>query len=200
MRQPEIFMSRLRVAPDVVIACSALLSEAERHRARRFKLDRDRRRFIVARARLREILAAKLGVHASEIELSNTEKGKPRLAGRFAASTLRFNVSHCEDIAVFAFCDGAEVGVDIESVRPMKDVDKLAARAFAPHEIESLRALEGERRIHGFFACWTRKEAFIKAVGDGFSYTFGSLDTSRCRIETFSPAPGFIGAVVTQQS
>jgi 4'-phosphopantetheinyl transferase len=200
MRQPEIFMSRLRVAPGVVAACAAVLSEAERQRARRFRIDRDRRRFIVTRARLREILAAKLGVDAKDIELSTGENGKPHLAGRFAASTLRFNVSHCEDIAVFAFCEGAEVGVDIEAVRPMKDVDEIAARVFAPHEVESLRALEGERRIHGFFACWTRKEAFIKAVGDGFSYTPDAVDTSRCRIETFSPAPGFIGAVVTQHS
>src|SRR4029079_2856094 len=107
MRQPEIFMSRLRVAPDAVAACSAVLSESERQRALRFKLDRDRSRFIVARARLRQILAAKLGVNAGEIELSNGENGKPHLAGRFAASPIRFNVSHCEDIAVFAFCDGA---------------------------------------------------------------------------------------------
>ena len=132
-------MSRLGVAPDVVVACSAVLSESERQRALRFKVDRDRRRFIVARARLRQLLAAKLGVDPREIELSNGANGKPHLAGRFAASTLRFNVSHSDDIAVFAFCDGAEVGVDIEAVRPMNDVDEIAARVFSPAETEPRR-------------------------------------------------------------
>jgi len=193
-------MSRLGVAPDVVVACSAVLSESERQRALRFKVDRDRRRFIVARARLRQLLAAKLGVDPREIELSNGANGKPHLAGRFAASTLRFNVSHSDDIAVFAFCDGAEVGVDIEAVRPMNDVDEIAARVFSPAETEALRALDGDTRVRGFFECWTRKEAFIKALGDGFSHDFNSVDASGWRVESFSPAPGFIGAVVTQQS
>jgi len=196
-------MSRLRVAPDVVAACSAMLCESERQRAQRFTFDRDRSRFIVARARLRQILAAKLRVDASEIELTNGEKGKPCLAGRFAASTIRFNVSHCEDIAVFAICDGAEVGIDVEAVRPMIDVDEIAARVFSPRETKVLRALDGDSRIRRFFECWTRKEAFIKAVGDGFSYALDRFDVDDARgwhVESFSPAPGFIGAVVTQQS
>ena len=196
-------MSRLGVAPDVAAACSAVLSESEGQRARRFTFDRDRSRFIVARARLRQILAAKLGVDAREIELSNGEKGKPRLAGRFAASTIRFNVSHCEDVAVFAICEGAEVGVDVEAVRSMSDVDEIAARVFSPRETASLRALQGDRRLRRFFECWTRKEAFIKAVGDGFSYALDCFDVDDAcgwLVESFSPAPGFIGAVVTQQS
>lgn len=196
-------MSRLRVAPDVVAACAAMLSESERQRARRFALDRDRRRYIVARARLRQLLAARLGVSAEEIELSNGEKGKPRLSGRFAASTIRFNVSHCEDIAVFAFCDGAEVGIDVEAVRPMIDVDEIAVRVFSPRETASLRAVEGDERVRRFFECWTRKEAFIKAVGDGFSYELDRFDVDDARgwrVESFSPAPGFIGAVATQLS
>src|SRR5256886_7924492 len=104
--------------------------------------------------------------------------GKPALAPRFAASDLRFNVSHCDDLAVYAFSHGCEVGIDVEAVRVMGDADDLAARFFSRREHGAYRALHPRDKPLGFFQCWTRKEAFIKALGDGLSYPLDRFDVS----------------------
>ena len=154
------------------------LSDAERLRACRFVFERDRRRFIAGRARLRHLLAARLGTRAELVELDYGPRGKPRLAGGFAGSDLRFNVSHCEGLAIYAFSRGREVGVDVEAVRELRDADAIAARFFSPHENRSYLALDPRDRPLGFFNCWTRKEAFIKALGEGLYYPLAGFDVS----------------------
>jgi 4'-phosphopantetheinyl transferase len=208
------------MGPDAVRASTALLSAVERQRANCFAVDRDRRRFIVARAYLRRFLAARLGVRPESVELVHGPRGKPALSRRFADSDLRFNVSHCEDVAVYAFALGREVGIDVEALRLLPDADDIAERFFSRCEYEAYRALDPRDRPLGFFNCWTRKEAFIKARGDGLHYPLDRFDVSLApaepanilRVEgtrgedcewtlhSFVPEPGFIGAAVVQKS
>jgi len=203
---------------EEIRALRKLLSDTEQRRADRFAFDRDRNRFIVARARLREMLAARLSVRPESVELTYGVHGKPALARRFAGSDLRFNVSHSDDFAVYAFSSGREIGVDIEAVRPIPDADDIAARFFSRRENEAYLALDPTDKPLGFFCCWTRKEAFIKAIGDGLYHPLDSFDVSlapgvpaeiqrvkdmpgsECGwyLNSFSPLPGLIAAVVTE--
>ena len=215
----EVVVARLDVAPDAVRASAALLSEAERQRASRFAFDRDRCRFVVARSRLRQLLGARLEVRPQAVELGYGKRGKPALAGRFADSDLRFNLSHCDDVALYAFSSGREIGVDVEAVRAIPDGDAIAACMFSRGENEVYCSLEPRDKPLGFFNCWTRKEAFIKALGDGLYHPLDRFEVSLApgeparilRVESttgdqcgwtlhsFLPRPGLIGAVVVQQ-
>jgi len=214
----EVVVTRLVAGRDAVWAATALLSAAERHRASRFARDRVRRRFIVGRARLRQLLAARLGVQPRAVEFVYSARGKPALGARFANSGLRFNVAHCDDVAVYAFSRGREIGIDLEAVRMVPGADDVAVRFFSRWEREAYQALDAHARPLGFVNCWTRKEAFIKALGDGLYFPLDRFDVSlapaeparilrvedtpgdRCgwRMESFSPAPGFVAAVVTE--
>jgi len=216
----EVVVTRLAAAPEAVRASAGLLSDAERHRARRFAFDRDASRFIVARARLRQLLAARLGVRAQAVEFEYGAYGKPVLSRRFADSDLHFNVSHCDDVAAYAFSGGHAIGIDVEAVREISDADNIAVRYFSRLENATYRSLKPCHRPLGFFNCWTRKEAFIKAQGDGFGYPLDRFDVSLApgeaarllrvgdesgelcgwRMMSFSPAPGFVGAVVTEDN
>ena len=216
----EVIATRLDVRSEAVRARGAVLSDEERQRARRFAFDRDRQRFIIARGLLRELLAARLGVRPEAVGLEYGVYGKPVLAPRFAASGLRFNVSHCDDVAVYAFSSAGDIGVDVEAVRPMPDADDLAARFFSGRENAAYLALDPRERALGFFQCWTRKEAFIKALGHGMYHPLDRFDVSLApgepaellRVERspgdrrlwgmmgFFPAPGFVAAAVAEQS
>src|SRR5881628_272569 len=215
----DVVVTRSVVGPEVARAAAALLSDAERQRASCFLFDRDRDRFIVRRARLRQLLAARLGTRPESVELVYGAHGKPALARRFADSDLRFNVSHCDDVTLYAFSCGRAIGVDVEAVRVIRDADDIAARFFSHRETQAYRALEPRDRPLGFFQCWTRKEAFIKALGDGLSYPLDRFDVSlapgeparvlrvegapedhrRWHMESFAPALGFVAAVVAER-
>lgn len=214
----DIVATRLDVAPEAVPAAAALLSDSERQRASRFAFESGRRRFIVARATLRRLLAARLDALPEAIDFVYGPHGKPALGPRFAASDLHFNVSHCDDFAVYAFSWRREIGVDVEAVRWFADAEDIAARFFSPAENEAYAALDSLSRPLGFFNCWTRKEAFIKALGDGLHHSLDSFDVSlapneppkilrfentpgeRCgwSMESFFPAPSLVSAVVIE--
>jgi 4'-phosphopantetheinyl transferase len=214
----EATVIRLEKNIEEIRALRKLLSDTERRRADRFAFDRDRNRFIVARARLREMLATRLSVRPESVELTYGVHGKPALARRFADSDLRFNVSHSDDVAVYAFSIGREIGIDIEVVRPIPDADDIAARFFSRRENEAYFALDPGDKPQGFFCCWTRKEAFIKAIGDGLYHPLDSFDVSlapgepakilrvkdlpgsECgwNLNSFFPLPGLVAAVVTE--
>jgi 4'-phosphopantetheinyl transferase len=174
----ELVASRLDVGRETLRASAALLCRAERQRATRFFFDRDRRRFIVARARLRQLLSARLGMPPEAVELVYATRGKPALAPSCAASDLRFSVSHSNDLAVYAFSSGREIGIDIETIRVIRDADDIAARFFSRSENEAYLALDPRDRPLGFFNCWTRKEAFVKALGTGLGYPLDRFDVS----------------------
>ena len=214
----EVFVTRLDVGPEAVRAAAALLSAVEQQRAGRFAFDRDRRRFVVARAGLRELLAARLGMRPESVELIYGPQGKPALAREFCHGDLRFNLSHSEDVAVYAFARGREIGVDLEGVRVLPDGDDIAARFFSVRENATYRGLDARDKPLGFFQCWTRKEAFIKALGDGLCHPLDSFDVSLApgepaqilragnlagdlcgwQLFSFTPLPGRIGAVVIE--
>lgn len=153
---------------------AALLSEDERTRASRFRFERDARRFTVARASARSILAGYTGSAGRDLRFDYSQYGKPSLAG--VTADIRFNVSHSADLALLAVVGGGEVGVDLETIRAEVETDKLAERFFSVHERESLRAIPNPDRISAFFRCWTCKEAFLKAQGLGLSRSLESFD------------------------
>src|SRR6185503_5297431 len=181
---------------------SAWLCEAERGRAARCRFDRDRRRFIVARARLRQLLAARLGVRPESVEFAYGSNGKPALAQRFGGTGLSFSLSHCDELALYAFSRARAVGIDVEAIRVVREADDIAARFFSRRENRAYRALAPGERPLGFLRCWTRKEALVKALGGGLSMPLARLDVSRTppgwRLCSFSPLPGFIAAAAVQ--
>ena len=144
----------------------AWLSADERARAARFAFERDRDHFVVARAGLRHLLATALARGAGEIAFALNRYGKPRLAG---GGSLRFNVSHSGDRALYAIALDREVGVDVEAVRPEVARQGEVTPSFAPGEIADLARLSGDEHVAAFFALWSRKEAYIKGRGLGLS-------------------------------
>lgn len=155
-----------------------LLSPDELSRANRL-LRRDiRDRFVAGRLFLRRSLGRCLGLEPDQIQLTTNEWGKPCLGGEQAGSGLLFNLSHSDDWAIVALSCGAEVGVDMELVREELEYRPMARRFFSPREREELFSLpEGMQRA-AFYRCWTRKEAYLKGVGSGFSIPTDSFDVS----------------------
>jgi 4'-phosphopantetheinyl transferase len=214
----EVVAIRLDEEVETVRALGLLLSPLERIRASRFAFDLDRSRFIIARAKLRQFLGERLQVRPASVELVYGPRGKPALAPQFARAGLRFNVSHSNNIAVYAFASGREVGIDVEAVRAIKYADSIAARLFSRFENNAYLDLDPEDRPLGFFNCWTRKEAFIKALGEGLYYPLNRFDVSLApgepakllrvedkrgsdsgwHLDAFCPAPGYVAAIVTE--
>ena len=202
----DVVVTDLVVEPRAVGTLGLLLSDAERARACRFASDRDARRFVVARARLRQLLGRRLAVAAGSVELARGAHGKPRLA-RDRDATLRFNASRSGDVAVYAFASGREVGVDVESIRANPDAEGIVARWFTPREQAAYRALDHTRKPLAFLACWTRKEAVVKALGEGLSCPLDRVEAGLAAggpvragghswsVKTFFPAPGYVAAV-----
>jgi 4'-phosphopantetheinyl transferase len=195
----------LQAEPEGLRALSAWLSPPERARAERYRFLRDRRRFIVARARLRELLGVRLGVPPGAVQLAERPKGKPALAPPHADSGVSFNVAHSEELAVYALAAAREVGIDVEAIRPVPEADAIAARFFSPPESEAYRRLAAHDRPLAFLSWWTRKEAFAKALGEGLDLLLDRFDLAALssppgwRLESFSPLPGFIAAVASHQ-
>ena len=145
------------------------LSAEERARAARFVADEDRRRFVRAHAGLRAILAGYLGVSPSAVTLTTGRWGKPGLDPDRHGSALRYSLSHSHDVALVVVGRDRDVGVDVERVRPLADLDGLVTRFFSPGERAALARTPAQRRQATFFAVWTLKEAYLKARGEGLS-------------------------------
>jgi 4'-phosphopantetheinyl transferase len=152
------------------------LSPDERERAAKFHFARDRQRFIAARGILRDILARYLGRSPSALLFSYGPFGKPALADD-CASDLRFNLSHSGSVALYAIAR-REIGVDVERIDSSFIEDGIEERFFSRNEVAKLRSLHASERLRGFFNCWTRKEAYVKARGDGLQISLQSFDVS----------------------
>jgi 4'-phosphopantetheinyl transferase len=164
--------------PDRVQAYYRYLSGDERKRADRFHFDRHRRRFAVSHNALREILGGYLGAQPEAIQFDHTDHGKPWLSGPFKGSGVHFNLSHSHELALAAFTLEGEVGVDLEYIKIFGDMDGIARRYFSAVEQAAYLALPEEHKPLGFFNCWTRKEAFIKAIGEGLSHPLHQFDVT----------------------
>jgi 4'-phosphopantetheinyl transferase len=156
---------------------SNILSDDERTRAARFHFQIHRQYFIAGRALLRRILAAYLAADSKELTFSYSSKNKPALAGTYA-NRLSFNISHSGEIALIAVTQNRQIGVDVELIRHDFDTAAIATRFFSEVEQEQLAALPAEQRHETFFRCWTRKEAYIKATGEGLSLPLRQFDVS----------------------
>jgi len=187
-----------------------LLSTDELSRADRFVYPEHRRRFVACRGVLRSFLGSHLDLDPASINLQTEKHGKPRLADR-GYLDIRFNLTHSRELAVFAFALSLEVGIDIEEIRQDRNLEEIAARYFSRRERSELAAVSPGDRVHAFFRCWTRKEAYLKARGDGLSVPLDSFDVTvlpeatpalfaqdsgRWTIRTIVPEAGFVGAAV----
>jgi 4'-phosphopantetheinyl transferase len=192
-----------------------VLSPDESERAGRYLIPAGRRQFVVARALLRRILGAYLDAPPHRLAFTTGPQGKPTLKEH---PGLYFNLSHSHGLALVAVTRHAEVGVDVEAVRPHPTHRELADRFFAPSEAAILRGLPIEHSLHAFFHGWTRKEAVLKATGMGLSYgservevtllphqpaRLLSLDgqsapAASWSLETFTPAPGYVAALALE--
>lgn len=168
----HVWRASLDRAPGVVQRLEAVLSDDERERARAFRFDRDRDRYVVARGTLRTLLGGYLDDAPEEVRLGYGPYGKPRLAG----DGPRFNVSHSGPVALLAFSASLELGVDVELLDAQPDACSIAEHCFSAAETSRLRSLPAASRDAAFLACWTRKEAFVKARGDGLSLALDEFD------------------------
>ncbi|MEH2107942.1 4'-phosphopantetheinyl transferase HetI [Nostoc sp.] len=148
---------------------AATLSSDETARAERFYFQEHRQRFIAGRGILRTILGSYLGIQPLHVEFNYQHRGKPVLADKFADSRLAFNLSHSQGLGLCAVNCTRPIGVDLEYIRPMSDLEALAKRFFLPREYETLRSLSPNQQQEVFFRYWTCKEAYLKATGDGIS-------------------------------
>jgi 4'-phosphopantetheinyl transferase len=175
-REVHVWRARLDVSNAERSARRAVLDDAEQAQAAAYRLERDRRRFTVARGVARAVLATYSQVAPGAIRFHLGTHGKPALLGT-GETSLRFNVSHSEEIALIAVSD-VELGVDVEHARGGFDVLELSEQAFSRAENDALLRLPPVQRRAAFFACWTRKEAYIKATGLGLTMPLGDFSVS----------------------
>lgn len=192
-----------------------LLSVDEQAKSRRFRFERDQRRFAVGRGILRIILGRYLNFPPEKLQFKYGEYGKPALDTNEFKSTLCFNLAHSEELALYALTSNLEIGIDLEKIHPIPAVQQLAEQFFSPLEKIELNALPLNEKLEAFFSAWTRKEAYLKARGDGLSYPLdqfsvsmasqkparllqakeGAQELARWSLQSLTPAPGFIGAL-----
>jgi len=172
----HVWRARLDCDASTLEVLRAALSEEESGRATRFRFERDRARFAAARGLLRDILSRYLQRPASLIQFTYNEYGRPELSGD--ESGLRFNVSHSGGAALYACARGHAVGVDVELLRDDFASVEVAGRFFSAAEIRDLGSLPPHLLTRGFFNCWTRKEAYIKALGEGLSHPLDCFSVS----------------------
>lgn len=211
----HVWSVRLDPPPDRVEALGRPLSDDEWARANRFRFDKHRRQYVVGRGALRTLLAAYLGTRPEQVTFKYGPRGKPFLAEE---TDLFFNLSNSDEMALIALVRGREVGADIEYLKPMPDCEQIAERFFSESERVVLRGIPAERKEEAFFNCWTRKEAYLKAVGEGLAAPLDSFDVtlapgepprmltlkgdaeaaSRWFFEHLRPAPDYIGAITLE--
>ena len=151
------------------------LEAHELERAGRFHFEKHRRHFVVARGFLRCVVARYLETRPEVLRFSFGPYGKPALAGE---QSLRFNLSHSHEVALLAVASSVELGVDVEHVRADFASEDIARRFFSRAEVETFDALPKKEQVAAFFRCWTRKEAYIKAIGKGLSQPLDGFDVT----------------------
>jgi 4'-phosphopantetheinyl transferase len=213
----HVWATNLNPGPEQIARLKQILSTDEQTRAARFRFERDQNRFIAGRSFLRTVLGRYLNQNPAEIKFNYTTRGKPALDSS-PGTDLHFNLSHSHDFALLAVTKICPVGVDVEQIRPLRDADAIADRFFSERESSTLKALPPEQKPVGFFNLWTRKEAWLKATGEGISDLLDKVEVSLLpdepakflgllgNLETaatwtlidLNPAPGYKGALAIQ--
>ncbi len=214
----HVWQAALAAPPATLAWLEGLLSADELQRAGRFRFARDRDHYILARGLLRVILGLYAGTAPESLCFVYNAHGKPALAAGFAEPALSFNLSHSGDLVLYAVTAGRVVGVDVEQLRPELATAEIAERFFAPRERDALQALPAELRTRAFYDCWTRKEAYIKARGEGLSIPLDQFEVSlapgmpaallhsegspkeaaRWRLQELDPDPAYAAAVAVE--
>ncbi len=216
----EVHVWRVSLTPpdSRIRQLASLLNEDETRRSERFYFPEHRERFIVGRGMLRLILGRYLDADPANLCFGYSAFGKPFLAGKEAGNELRFNLAHSQDMAVYAFTLRRQIGIDVEYLRADMSGDEIAERFFAAKEVAALRALPPANRIEGFFNCWTRKEAYIKARGEGLSFPLDKFvvslnpgepaallnvldapeESARWSLRELTPGPGYASALAVE--
>jgi 4'-phosphopantetheinyl transferase len=194
------------------------LSMDERMRAERFQFKQDRQRFIIGRGLLRTILGYYLGIEPGRLHFCYGIYGKPALAEMPGTSTLRFSVAHAHGLALYAVTRDRELGVDLEYIRHIAETEQIVDRYFSDREKAVFRTLTADKKQEAFFTCWTCKEAYLKATGEGLTRPLKQIDVSlvpaeaarllsvdadvaeasRWTLQELRPAPGFVAALVVE--
>ncbi|HEX7072380.1 MAG TPA: 4'-phosphopantetheinyl transferase superfamily protein [Rhodothermales bacterium] len=172
----HVWRAEIGALSAVVDAHLHVLDAEERARADRFFFERDRRCFVTARTLLRTLLGRYLNVSPAEVRFRYGEQGKPELA--LDGRDLHFNLSHAGDRVLIAVGRGRQVGVDVEHIRDVRYARSVANRFFSAYERDALQRLSDDEKRAAFFAIWTRKEAFIKALGGGLSHPLDAFDVT----------------------
>lgn len=174
----HIWHASLQQPVEVVQKLEAVLSEEERQRADRFRFAEHRQSFVVGRGILRFLLSRYTGIRPEQIPFKYTLTGKPFLANGDSSPEVCFNLSHSGQVALYAFSWGQQVGIDVESIRPIEEMDQVAKTNFSPGEYQKFQRVSKQHRVEAFYKCWTRKEAFIKAAGDGLTFPLQDFEVS----------------------
>jgi len=194
------------------------LSTDERERASRFRFETDRTRFVVGRGTLRSILGHYLGIEADRVRLRYGRNGKPYLDEGPDRASIQFNLAHSHQLAVLIFARMRQVGIDLEYVRPVPRLQKIAASFFSAYENAVLSSLPPGQQEEAFYLCWTCKEAYLKATGLGLEQPLDQFDvalapgeparllrvedrpeeTRRWSLRWLEPAPGYLAALAVE--
>jgi len=209
-KELDVWRASLGLSPEKLENLEATLTAEEKERAGKFLVPGARESFVAARGILRELLGAYLGIGAGQVKFRFGAQGKPFLAA-IHDSPLSFNMSHSHGMGLFAFAESSEIGVDIEQVRTDFKGMEIASRFFSEQEITELKKLPTLKANEAFFGYWTRKEAYVKAHGEGLSIPLSSFTVSLSAQEqllevegaawscfALEPATGFAGALVAR--
>jgi len=214
----HLWCARLRLPSPVEQRLRRSLGDDERARAARFVVAQDRARYVAAHGLLRHVLGCYLKTPPERVRYRIAPRGKPSLVSHAGAPPLQFNLSHSDDLALVAVTLRRNVGVDLERVHRGRDVMGISERFFAPREAAALKALPPGARTAAFYRCWTRKEAYLKARGDGLSLPLDSFEVSLAPTEPaallrsaqglrevrrwtllgLAPAPGYVAALAVE--
>ena len=214
----HVWRAVLDQPPSQVQSFLHTLDAEEQARAKRFRFEQDRQHFIAARGVLRDILGGYLNRAPASLAFCASPQGKPALTVEPDRPAIRFNLSHSQGTALYAIARGREVGIDLERIRSDLAIDEIAERFFSRREVAMLRRLPADVRCQAFFLCWTRKEAYLKARGDGLSLSLDQFDVSlvpgepaallgtrhdpadvsRWSIQELAPAPGYAAALAVE--
>jgi 4'-phosphopantetheinyl transferase len=172
------WQASLDPAPPVLARLAAHLSSDEMERANRFRFEHLKNRFIAGRGLLREILGRYLQAAPAALKFVYGPQGKPDLSPQSGKAQIHFNISHCEQVGLIAVTSNGPVGIDVERVRFMKDIPELVARFFSPRETRLFQTLPPDIQVAAFFNLWTRKEALLKATGEGIACSLDRVEVS----------------------